>query len=418
MHTLPLLHRWGGIQPEVQMEVWRCHGISRLARWLGSAAKQSKGFWTPILAVSRHLVDIRWYKVSTVVASPNHGWSCFLRSSLTHSLTHSLQRTDAILVLFISTCTLFSFLKVPYPKVPQSLADSPCIHHVFCPFEQPSQHPQIFHGHRKLSQFLSHASSQDENIRGGPENREQFTVGTESQPGYFCLWLDVSLYFSIHVFLWMVFFNVFFFQWIILEGQRMQWVLGELDLPTFPRCRTMMSVSNLRWGTWPRIQWGLPNQWISVGTPMMSSMFIASFHTHFPEKCAFWQQENMQHCKLKPIFPGILMRILDIFCLFPSSHGSQEYRKKLAKEKAQALKAVAEAQKADKWAEPIFFPKPVVLATFKPWHMWNSSKKTNGKLVKKNGDFHQNIKTWWLEAAKNSRRGWWGQNSMTFWQLG
>lgn len=43
MHTLPLLHRWGGIQPEVQMEVWRCHGISRLARWLGSAAKQSKG---------------------------------------------------------------------------------------------------------------------------------------------------------------------------------------------------------------------------------------------------------------------------------------------------------------------------------------------------------------------------------------
>jgi hypothetical protein len=55
MHTLPLLHLWGGIQLEVQMEVWRCHGISRLARWLGSAAKQSKG----ILAVSRHLVDIR-----------------------------------------------------------------------------------------------------------------------------------------------------------------------------------------------------------------------------------------------------------------------------------------------------------------------------------------------------------------------
>ena len=135
-----------------------------------------------------------------------------LPAILTHSLTHSLQRTDAILVLFISTCTLFSFLKVPYPKVPQSLADSPCIHHVFCPFEQPSQHPQIFHGHRKLSQFLSHASSQDENIRGGPENREQFTVGTESQPGYFCLWLDVSLYFSIHVFLWMFFFNGLFWK--------------------------------------------------------------------------------------------------------------------------------------------------------------------------------------------------------------
>ena len=67
------------------MEVWRCHGISRLTWWLGSAGKQGKQ-----RAVSEPLLgfhtDLRvmvpdtnsWgqpfgrYKFSTVVASHTH----------------------------------------------------------------------------------------------------------------------------------------------------------------------------------------------------------------------------------------------------------------------------------------------------------------------------------------------------------
>lgn len=36
-------------------------------------------------------------------------------------------------------------------------------------------------------------------------------------------------------------------------------------------------------------------------------------------------------------------------------------------------------------------------AEFKQENKWQVGEE--------NGDFHQNIKTWWLEAAKNSRRG-------------
>ena len=97
----------------------------------------------------------------------------------------------------------------------------------------------------------------------------------------------------------------------------MQWVLGELDLPTFPRCRTMMSVSNLRWGTWPRIQWGLPNQWISVGTPMMSSMFIASFHTHFPENVHF---DSKKTCNIASWNPSFLEFWWGFWTFFASFH--------------------------------------------------------------------------------------------------
>ena len=107
-----------------------------------------------------------------------------------HSLTLTYsQRTDAILVLFISTCTLFSFFEVSLSQGSPESCRFTIYSRFILPISAAFSAASIFHGHhRKLSQFLSHASSQDENIRGGPENwGAVITVGDRKSIGCFVL---------------------------------------------------------------------------------------------------------------------------------------------------------------------------------------------------------------------------------------